>query len=60
LISREEEDCDSEHKNIASKAVNRSPFNLQNCGGRGMINHVTSKHQGYNETLVKGYASKSM
>jgi hypothetical protein len=60
VISREGEYCDSEHKNIAGEAVNRSPCNLQNCGGRGMINHVTSKHQGYNETLVKGYASQSM
>ena len=60
LTSRGEEDQDSEHNNIASEAVNRSPRDLQHCGGSGMINHVTSQPQGYTETLVKGYASRSM
>ena len=50
----------SRGEDIASEAVNRSLRNLQHCGGSGMINHVTSQQQGYNETLVKGYASQSM
>lgn len=60
LTSREEENCNRECKTIASKAVNRSPCDLQNCGGRGMMNYVSSKLQGYNKTLAKGYASRSM